>query len=112
MKTFTPDNIKILLAVSSFIFAILFGGIALIIPPPGVIDASVLILIAQLLVLTCTLIGLQLKVDLKNLYFDSQLKNKHEEMPTPKEQKQMIADAVAQDALAHDEYDRVMSSTI
>ena len=64
-------NVKITLAVLSFIAAIGFGVAGLIMPPMGSISGSVLILIAQLLVLCCTLIGIQLKIDLANKYFES-----------------------------------------
>jgi hypothetical protein len=39
--------------------------------PPGVIHGSVLILIAQLLVLCATLLGLNIKLDLERKYFSS-----------------------------------------
>lgn len=48
---------KEVIAIASFICAILFACAALLIPPRGVIDSSVLVLIAQLLVLCATFLG-------------------------------------------------------
>lgn len=45
-------------------FAMSVAG--LIIPPLGVIDGSVLILIAQILVFVASLLGLRIKIDAKN----------------------------------------------
>lgn len=45
------------LAISSFICAIVFAVAGLCIPPTGVIHSSVLMLVAQLFVLTATLLG-------------------------------------------------------
>lgn len=45
------------LAISSFICAIAFAVAGLCIPPTGVIHSSVLMLVAQLFVLTATLLG-------------------------------------------------------
>ena len=47
------------LAVASFAAAILFAMLGLWMPPQGEIDSSVLILIAQLLVLCTTLLGIR-----------------------------------------------------
>jgi len=49
------------LAVASFVSAIIFGLIGLFLPPPGSIDRSVNFLIAQLLVLSATLLGVDYK---------------------------------------------------
>lgn len=38
----------------------------LILPPMGVIDSSILILIAQILVFVASLMGLRIKIDAKN----------------------------------------------
>lgn len=48
---------KAKLAVASFIAAVLFATLGLLLPPTGIIDASVNMLVAQLLVLTATLLG-------------------------------------------------------
>lgn len=74
-------NIKIYLAIASFIAAIAFGIAGIVIYPAGIIHGSVLILIAQLLVLTATLIGLNITVDLDKKFFQS----KHQEESTNKE---------------------------
>lgn len=45
-------------------FAMSVAG--LILPPLGVIDGSVLILIAQILVFVASILGLRIKIDTKN----------------------------------------------
>lgn len=55
---------KEVIAVSSFLCAILFACAALVIPPKGVIDSSVLVLIAQLLILCATFLGVESYVDI------------------------------------------------
>ena len=55
---------KEFIAITSFICAILFACAALLIPPKGVIDSSVLVLIAQLLVLCATFLGVDSYVDI------------------------------------------------
>lgn len=48
------------IAVASFILAAFISITALFLPPQGIIDYSVLVLIAQLLILVCTIIGVKL----------------------------------------------------
>ena len=60
---------KIFLAYLAFIAGIGFGIAGLVIPPAGYISSSVLILIAQLFVLSGTFIGLDVKFDVNNKYF-------------------------------------------
>ena len=62
-------NHRIILAYLSFIAAVIFAGIGIFTPPPGILDGSILILCAQLFVLLATLLGLNLKVDLQRKYF-------------------------------------------
>ena len=45
------------LATASFVCAVIFAMAGLCIPPTGVIHSSVLMLVAQLFVLTATLLG-------------------------------------------------------
>ena len=52
------DNVKLNLALCSFFFSILFGIAGFCVPPMGEINSSVLYLIAQLLVLCATFLGL------------------------------------------------------
>lgn len=52
------DNVKLNLALGSFFFSICFGIAGFIVPPMGEINSSVLYLIAQLLVLCATFLGL------------------------------------------------------
>ena len=47
------------LSVAAFVCAILFAGVGLWLPPQGEIDGSVLILVAQLLVLCATFLGIR-----------------------------------------------------
>lgn len=47
------------LTVASFAAAILFAATGMWIPPQGEIDSSILILVAQLLVLCATLLGIK-----------------------------------------------------
>lgn len=56
-KSPTRNELKRILAVASFVFAIIFALLGILLPPLGVIDSSINLLIAQLLVLTATLIG-------------------------------------------------------
>ena len=60
---------KVFLAYLAFIAGIGFGIAGLVIPPAGYISSSVLILIAQLFVLSGTFIGLDVKFDVNNKYF-------------------------------------------
>ena len=55
---------KEFIAVASFLCAILFACAALVIPPKGVMDSSVLVLIAQLLILCATFLGVESYVDI------------------------------------------------
>lgn len=55
-------TLKIIFSIVSFISAIVLGFWAMLIPPPGVIDSSVLWFIAQLLLFTSTIIGIDYHV--------------------------------------------------
>lgn len=55
---------KTKLATTSWMAAIAFALIGMLLPPAGQIDASVLILIAQLLVLCATFLGVDSYVDI------------------------------------------------
>ena len=54
--------LKKIFAVISFICAIVIGFWAMFLPPPGVIDSSVLWFVAQLLVFTSTILGIDYHV--------------------------------------------------
>lgn len=54
------STIKKIIIISAMVWAIVLSLIALFIPPKGVIDPSVLILIAQILVLVATILGFNL----------------------------------------------------
>lgn len=55
-------NLKILIAIFSFLLAVVIGFIAVFLPPTGVIDTSVLWFIAQLLVFTSNIFGFNINV--------------------------------------------------
>lgn len=55
----TLSKIKASMAVGAFCFAIVFAFLGLFLPPQGEIDSSVLILVAQLLVLCATFLGIR-----------------------------------------------------
>jgi len=57
------SRIKHLIAIASFVVAVIMSFVALLLPPPGVIDQSVLLLIAQFLILTATLLGVSSYVE-------------------------------------------------
>lgn len=69
MKFFTNINHKVLLCYASFIAAIGFAIAGIAIYPYGIIHGSVLILVAQLFVLSATFAGLNVKFDLERKYF-------------------------------------------
>ena len=54
--------LKYVLAVISFIAGIVIGFIALFLPPRGMIDNSVLVFIAQLLIFTSNILGFNINV--------------------------------------------------
>jgi len=56
-------TIKQIISIIAFLSAIVIGFIALFIPPTGVIDASVLWFIAQLLVFVSGLLGINFSID-------------------------------------------------
>jgi len=98
MKIFLNNiNVRIMLAIAAFLGAIGFGISGICIPPPGEIHGSVLILIAQFLVLSATFVGLNLKFDLQNKYFEGNFKEKTEDDMTVKEQIKLIEDSLNQE---------------
>lgn len=56
-------TLKAIISVVAFLAAVVIGFIALFIPPAGIIDASVLWFIAQLLVFVSGLLGINLSID-------------------------------------------------
>jgi hypothetical protein len=56
-------TIKQIISIIAFLSAIVIGFIALFIPPTGIIDASVLWFIAQLLVFVSGLLGINFSID-------------------------------------------------
>ena len=52
------------LAVASWVVAVVLASVALLLPPTGVIDHSVLILVAQFLLLCATFLGVDGYVNL------------------------------------------------
>lgn len=56
------NKLKYTLCEISFIMGILFGIAGIAIPPYGIIDNSVLILIGQLLVFTSSILGININL--------------------------------------------------
>ena len=56
-------TLKQIISIIAFLSAIVIGFIALFIPPTGIIDASVLWFIAQLLVFVSGLLGINFSID-------------------------------------------------
>lgn len=71
-KSWSDKDHKIILAYLSFFAGVGFGIAGLAVPPIGLIHSSVLILIAQCLVLCATLLGLSVKFDLHRQIFNTQ----------------------------------------
>lgn len=55
-------KLKIIFAVISFLSSIVVGFLAMYLPPQGIIDNSILWFIAQLLLFTSTIIGIDYHV--------------------------------------------------
>lgn len=55
-------KLKIIFAVISFLSSIIVGFLAMYLPPQGIIDNSILWFIAQLLLFTSTIIGIDYHV--------------------------------------------------
>ena len=62
---------KILLFIFLFLCGLAFAGWGMIVPPNGVIDGSVLILIAQIFVLAASVYGFEVHFDIKEGKFDA-----------------------------------------
>ena len=62
---------KILVFIFLFLCGLAFGGWGMIVPPNGVIDGSVLILIAQIFVLAASVYGFEVHFDIKEGKFDA-----------------------------------------
>lgn len=62
---------KILVFIFLFLCGLAFAGWGMIVPPNGVIDGSVLILIAQIFVLAASVYGFEVHFDIKEGKFDA-----------------------------------------
>ena len=62
---------KILVFIFLFLCGLAFGAWGMIVPPNGVIDGSVLILIAQIFVLAASVYGFEVHFDIKEGKFDA-----------------------------------------
>lgn len=62
---------KILVFIFLFLCGLAFGAWGMIVPPNGVIDGSVLILIAQIFVLAASVYGFEVHFDIKEGRFDA-----------------------------------------
>lgn len=96
-------NHKIALSYLAFFCGIGFGIAGIAIYPPGVIHGSVLILIAQLLVLSGTFVGLDVKFDLNNKYFHARQNQIDENRKDIDRIKKAMAQDSAQDVAEQDE---------
>lgn len=96
-------NHKIALSYLAFFCGIGFGIAGIAIYPPGVIHGSVLILIAQLLVLSGTFVGLDVKFDLNNKYFHARQNQIDENRKDIDIIKKAMAQDSAQDVAEQDE---------
>ena len=68
------EYIKAILSIVAFIAAIIIGFLAMYLPPTGVIDNSVLWFTAQLLVMTSSLLGIN--IDFNHLTRTASTNNK------------------------------------
>lgn len=59
------NKVKTIICLGAFFWACVISGAALYLPPQGEIDSSVLVLIAQLLVLVSTIVGIDLPIIIK-----------------------------------------------
>ena len=62
---------KILVFIFLFLCGLAFGAWGMIVPPNGVIDGSVLILIAQIFVLAASVYGFEIHFGIKEGKFDA-----------------------------------------
>ena len=62
---------KILVFIFLFLCGLAFGAWGMVLPPNGVIDGSVLILIAQIFVLAASVYGFEVHFDIKEGKFDA-----------------------------------------
>lgn len=96
-------NHKIALSYLAFFCGIGFGIAGIAIYPPGIIHGSVLILIAQLLVLSGTFVGLDVKFDLNNKYFHARQNQIDENRRDIELIKKSMSQDSAQDVAEQDE---------
>ena len=72
---------KIPVFIFLFLIGVGFGAWGMLIPPGGVIDGSVLILIAQIFVLAASVYGFEVHFDIKEGKFDAgHRKDEHSEL--------------------------------
>lgn len=65
------NKTKILVFIFLFLCGLAFAAWGMIVPPGGVIDGSVLILIAQIFVLAASVYGFEVHFDIKEGKFDA-----------------------------------------
>ena len=65
------NKLKILVFIFLFLCGLVFAAWGMIVPPNGVIDGSVLILIAQIFVLAASVYGFEVHFDIKEGKFDA-----------------------------------------
>lgn len=69
MRSRNKNNILVFIFL--FLCGLAFGAWGMIVPPNGVIDGSVLILIAQIFVLAASVYGFEVHFDIKEGKFDA-----------------------------------------
>lgn len=77
MKSSYRHRIAVFLIL--FFVGVFFGAGGMVLPPLGIIDSSVLVLIAQIFVLAASVYGFEIHFDIKEGKFDSGLKDKKED---------------------------------
>lgn len=94
MKIINYTILKENLAILSFIAAVIFGFLGILLPPLGYISSSVLILIAQFLVMCATLLGLNITFDLMQKKFITEYKEKQLQIDKQKEDEQDVIEQI------------------
>ena len=76
---FADDSIKKTLSVSSFFSSIVFAALGVWIIPMGIIDTSILIWCAQLLLISAAYLGIKIDIDLSSRKFKSSCEERKED---------------------------------
>ena len=82
---FSDESIKKTLSVSAFFASLVFAALGVWIIPMGILDKSILIWCAQLLLISAAYLGIKIDFDLNNKKFTSNVDVKPENVKTKKE---------------------------